>query len=325
MPISFSCPKCGRSFSVRDELAGRAGRCNSCQHCFQVPQLEPVLDSAATSGHYQLGGAAARKQAGEYQVPSSVGLAAVSAHSLERIRRNERRWEEEDNSGSYHVVTPKVTWQAKRRAAKRRKKSGPPGALKEFYWKRIGGVRNLLDNLNEFGYLLCVPFIAILIISVIWQSRDWAVTGASGIILINIIRFYINLIHLAVIPFRKSLMQGILFLIPPITFYYLYKHWKPMKKGAFKLFGPLFQIFAVILVFTMLPFLHSDEQSKNLPLPERMKQETKSLFEETDANKAKLEEFSREQGTKLLNERHRRKSMSLVQKNQILTRNLLKR
>ena len=30
MPIDFSCPSCHKSFRVKDELAGKAGKCSQC-------------------------------------------------------------------------------------------------------------------------------------------------------------------------------------------------------------------------------------------------------------------------------------------------------
>jgi dienelactone hydrolase len=37
MSISFSCPGCGKSFQVRDELAGRTGRCDQCGSEMPIP------------------------------------------------------------------------------------------------------------------------------------------------------------------------------------------------------------------------------------------------------------------------------------------------
>lgn len=35
--ISFSCPQCGKTFAVKDELAGRRGTCKACGSAIQVP------------------------------------------------------------------------------------------------------------------------------------------------------------------------------------------------------------------------------------------------------------------------------------------------
>lgn len=41
--VKTSCPKCGRSLTVKDELIGRLGRCPACQHPFLV---QPASDDA---------------------------------------------------------------------------------------------------------------------------------------------------------------------------------------------------------------------------------------------------------------------------------------
>ena len=37
MTITFACPKCGREIRVRDEAAGKKGRCNGCQNSIVIP------------------------------------------------------------------------------------------------------------------------------------------------------------------------------------------------------------------------------------------------------------------------------------------------
>jgi hypothetical protein len=38
MPITFSCPKCGRQIRVRDDAAGQSGKCNDCGAAICVPK-----------------------------------------------------------------------------------------------------------------------------------------------------------------------------------------------------------------------------------------------------------------------------------------------
>jgi membrane protein YdbS with pleckstrin-like domain len=41
MTIKFSCPKCGATFTVRDELAGQEKSCNQCKSRLRVPSVRP--------------------------------------------------------------------------------------------------------------------------------------------------------------------------------------------------------------------------------------------------------------------------------------------
>lgn len=50
MPISLSCPHCNHSLSLKEEFAGKRGKCPRCQGTIQVPKLaaEPILAATAT-------------------------------------------------------------------------------------------------------------------------------------------------------------------------------------------------------------------------------------------------------------------------------------
>src|SRR6266536_3007200 len=42
MAIRFKCPKCGAELNVKDELAGKQGRCPACKNAVTVPRLAPA-------------------------------------------------------------------------------------------------------------------------------------------------------------------------------------------------------------------------------------------------------------------------------------------
>lgn len=43
MPIQFSCPHCGKSFAVKDDLAGKSAKCKSCGQTITVPDGSAAL------------------------------------------------------------------------------------------------------------------------------------------------------------------------------------------------------------------------------------------------------------------------------------------
>src|SRR5438094_4752476 len=45
MPIKFSCPNCAKSFTVKDQLAGKRANCPACKKPLSVPK--PSAASAA--------------------------------------------------------------------------------------------------------------------------------------------------------------------------------------------------------------------------------------------------------------------------------------
>src|ERR1700733_3517304 len=46
--ISFACHKCGKTFSVPEEFAGRSARCKGCKEPLTVPQPAPAAAPAPT-------------------------------------------------------------------------------------------------------------------------------------------------------------------------------------------------------------------------------------------------------------------------------------
>src|SRR5262249_30781454 len=42
MAIRFTCPKCGAELNVKDELAGKLGKCPACKNAVTVPRLAPA-------------------------------------------------------------------------------------------------------------------------------------------------------------------------------------------------------------------------------------------------------------------------------------------
>lgn len=288
MTIKFACPQCGNRFALNDKFAGRTGRCNKCQRRFKIPARKAKAAVVAASGMYRMPNkvgkpAASKENKQGLDVPSNVGFAPVSHRSLERVAKVDREFLQEDAPGPYKVSNDEPPL----RRRNRRKSAKPPSALKEFYWARMHGLLKFLKGLSDFGYLLSIPFITMILIAVILGSREWAVTGATGVVLINVVRFYLNLFNLAVLPFRESLSQGIMFLIPPLTLIYLFKHWKRMKRGAKRLIGPTIQIVGVFLAFIFIPVLSSGSVGEGATIRERINAESESLKKDmsTEAQK----------------------------------------
>lgn len=291
MTIKFACPQCGNRFALEDRFSGKIGRCNKCNRRFKIPARKAKAAAVAASGMYRLPNisskqASRKRQKAGLDVPSNVGLAPVSHRSLERVAKIDREFLQEDKPGPYKVSNEETPWE--RRKRRKRKSSKPPSALKEFYWARMHGLLKFLKGLSDFGYLLSIPFITMILIAVILGSREWAVTGATGVVLINVVRFYLNLFNLAVLPFRESLSQGIMFLIPPLTLIYLFKRWKKMKRGAKRLVGPTIQIAGVFLAFIFIPVLSSGSLGEGASIRERINAESESLKKDisSEAKKA---------------------------------------
>jgi formate hydrogenlyase subunit 3/multisubunit Na+/H+ antiporter MnhD subunit len=71
--------------------------------------------------------------------------------------------------------------------------------------------------------LISLPVLLLLLLAIILKQRELAITAAGVIILLNIVRFGIDGFVLVTLAFKTSPVDGVLFFIPPFTFYYLNK------------------------------------------------------------------------------------------------------
>jgi gas vesicle protein len=76
--------------------------------------------------------------------------------------------------------------------------------------------------------------------------------GVSGIVILNLVRLAAGLANLIAIPFRKSPIEGIMFLIPPMTFLYIWQNWKRMEKPVGRILGPTFALALVVAAYTAI-------------------------------------------------------------------------
>jgi hypothetical protein len=137
--------------------------------------------------------------------------------------------------------------------------SRPAGAVTVNYRWSLGRVQRFFRWLNESAYLVSVPFLMLLILGVMIHSRSMALLGATVVVLLNVWRLVTGIMNLVVIPFRDSPIQGLLFLFPPYTLYYLYAHWNRVSKPARRVMEPILTVLAVVLAFAFVPWLASGE------------------------------------------------------------------
>jgi hypothetical protein len=90
--------------------------------------------------------------------------------------------------------------------------------------------------------------------SPIKQSK-WTIIGITGIVVLNLVRLIAGLANLIVIPFEKSPLTGVLFLIPPITFFHIWRHWNKLRKPVKRVIGPALALALVVLAYAFVPGL----------------------------------------------------------------------
>lgn len=262
MPIVFACGSCGSRFEVADRFAGKTGRCKHCGARMTIPSPPPsaLRLAPAMPGAVRPASARSRRPPGWIDaVTSQVGLAPLSAPALAPVspaRRENGPLDDASFTGRYPV----------RSQAEGRPVTGSPpaaGAALIFYRQQLGRVQRLLRWISDADYLVSIPFLMLMLLGVMLRSRPLAVTGATLVVLLNFARLAVGLANLVVIPFRDSPVQGVLFLIPPLTFLYIANHYHRLRRPFRRVSGPLLTIGGVVLVFAFVPWM-----TRNGPIPE---------------------------------------------------------
>ena len=77
-------------------------------------------------------------------------------------------------------------------------------------------------------------------------------TGAVGVVLANYGRFWTDLLALLVRPYKDGPLQGLAFLFPPYTIYYMTRHWNRVRPIMRRIATSCIPIVLVVLAYAFL-------------------------------------------------------------------------
>jgi predicted Zn finger-like uncharacterized protein len=284
--IHFQCPTCGAAFDVAANLAGRTARCKKCGGRMEIPFTgAAVAEPAGAPRPRGVGAAVPNTLPGPRLTPidivavarpqpsiavgrptnwldavtSQVALAPISADGLRGVSARPSPLDEPSIPGPYKLAT------APSLPALEAAHGRPAGAVTIGYRGAMGRIQKLFRWLNESAYLVSVPFLMCLLIGLTVGNYPLMVLGATVAVLLNIERIVTGVANLVVIPFRESPIQGILFLIPPFTFFYLYQHWHKVHRPVKRIIGPIVTISLVVAAFVIEPWLRNEVKPKGSP------------------------------------------------------------
>ncbi len=257
MSIVFFCQSCGARFEVGDAAAGKVGRCKQCGQRMTVPKPAELASMAAmpalaAAGVGGAGGGTPAPSASSWlaAMTGNVRLAPLTVDRMPLGGRKPASPLDDDvgDSAPYELAKPE-------RKKSRDRQSGPAGAATLLWRSQVSVVIKVFRWINETAYLLSVPFLMMLLFGVVVRSPHLAHTGAVVVVLLNIGRLISGFVNLVAIPFRDGMAEGIGFLIPPMTFVYLFNHWNKVKKAARRVIEPILTIGLVALAFVFIPWL----------------------------------------------------------------------
>lgn len=291
--ITFSCPRCATRYDVGEQLAGKKGRCKKCGHVMSIPAPSRMV---AASGMFRLlpeaafggertriprGGTVAASRPPAASLPSSVALAPLSSDFRAVDKRAQAAaakphiaayLHESTTVGPYALAEPSRIPRAVQGSSGR-----PAGLLARLYRGQVGGVLTVLRKVNDFAYLISIPFIVLMLVGIVLKSRPIALGGATGVVLLNIGRLVTGGFAFYVRPFKKSPIEGLLFLIPPYAAYKVATHWKASKKATMRFVEPALTIGIVLLAFAFIPWLSSGAAPEDAPISQRLRAEAGAL------------------------------------------------
>ena len=117
----------------------------------------------------------------------------------------------------------------------------------------VGFVLKILRWIDSSAYLISVPFITLMVFGIVIANRALVHTGAVVVVLANYGRFWADLLAFFVRPYKDGPLQGVAFLFPPYTLYYLTAHWDRMKPIVRRIATSCIPIVLVVLAYAFLP------------------------------------------------------------------------
>ncbi|MFO0919876.1 MAG: hypothetical protein U0872_16380, partial [Planctomycetaceae bacterium] len=123
----------------------------------------------------------------------------------------------------------------------------------------------LFRKINDATYGISLIFLIVAIVGVILQKHSVVVFGISLIVLLSLVGLAAGIANLITINFRRNPMRGLLFLIPPVTVYYLWQDAEKWRKPLGRIVTPAAILIGVIAAYMYIPWLNGSE-TKHLDL-----------------------------------------------------------
>lgn len=133
---------------------------------------------------------------------------------------------------------------ARRRTAK--------DTISNFYHALLRELELLLQGIDVVSYRISLVCLLPIVLGAIFGNHSVVAAGVTIVVLLNIVRCAGGLISLVVMPFRRSLLAGILFLIPPITFVSLCRNWRNMRKPLGRIANAVLTLCIVVLSYAFV-------------------------------------------------------------------------
>jgi hypothetical protein len=119
-----------------------------------------------------------------------------------------------------------------------------------------------------------------MLLVIIFKQRELAVAAGVVVILLNLVRMALDGFVLFTLAFKNGPAEGLLFFIPPWTFYYLNRRGKVMKEALSRFLGGAAPVLGVLALAIFVPWLRGgDEQLAEAAAPSHLRSELEEVRE----------------------------------------------
>lgn len=251
MKIAFACRHCGSRLVVDAALAGRVGRCRSCGRRVTVPEgsaaakVTPVRKPASPARKPTPPAAPARAPEDEYQLRP---VTPVHEPALEVPG-----WGDDDTE--MVVVRPPVPVAA-------RPSSTDPTPLLRAYRACFSLLVHATTWISETSYTVSLILLILAVAAGMIGQHSLAAWGVRGIVGLNLVGLVGDVASLVTLSFRKDPLRGVLFLVPPITLYYLWTDWRRYRDTVGRMRIPLTTLAIVGVAYLFVPWISGGNESE---------------------------------------------------------------
>jgi hypothetical protein len=264
------------------------------------PDSEPALPRLDVAPHgsiFGLAGSPAHEPFHQDEFPSHFELlddddpGSIGGVSPEVQRGLKEMAEFEKDRGAYNLVS------GRRGFFRRVDRSRPAGWFYVKWRGAVGTQLKLLRLIDSSAYLISVLFLMLMLFGIIVGNPGFMHTGAVVVVLANYGRFWTDLLALFVRPYKDGPLQGVAFLFPPYTVYYLTRHWDRVKPIVRRIATSCIPIVLVVLAYAFLPLERSSVKDLN-DIPGRIKAGEQELRRDIDSELRNVEGEVRSLGKK---------------------------
>ena len=293
MLLLFSCEQCGKRFQVDESAQGKRGRCKNCGHLMRIPQV-----GAARAEHaHGAGEARAHSPESPFRLspaeppPDSHHEIPLAHHEpVTPSHKGEPHYSSGEHDTEFELIvdrtepaaaipaSPEVSRGIReieefKKDRRGYKVVGDRGGRFSFFggggdrpaswffvkWRAgVTAILKILRFIDSWAYLISAPFLVMVLFAIVTSSRGLVHAGAVVVVVVNYGRFWADLIAFFVRPFKDGPIQGLAFLFPPYTVYYLFAHWDRIKPILRRMLTSCIPIALVILAYAYLPSINPE-------------------------------------------------------------------